>query len=76
MFPDEEPVIDYFLKIRYPDGSVCPHCGEKYLVYQKRNIRRNLPENAVRTIFQSFARQSLKIRKLISVSGFLRLINW
>jgi transposase-like protein len=27
LFPTAEAVINYFLKIRYPNGVVCPHCG-------------------------------------------------
>jgi transposase-like protein len=36
MFPTEEAVIDYFIKIRYPYGVTCPHCSEKHLVYPRK----------------------------------------
>jgi len=26
-FPTEESVIQYFIKLRYPNGATCPHCG-------------------------------------------------
>jgi len=38
--PDEEAAIDYFIKIRYPDGLVCPHCGAKDKVYHYRQVKK------------------------------------
>ena len=35
-FP-EEAAIDYFVKIRYPDGLFCPHCGATSRVYHCNN---------------------------------------
>lgn len=35
-FPDERLIIDYFIKIRYPQGIVCPKCGNTK-VYQKKD---------------------------------------
>lgn len=35
-FPTEKAVIKYFLKIRYNDALICPHCGSKVRV-QHRN---------------------------------------
>ena len=35
-FPTEKAVIKYFLKIRYNDVLICPHCGSKVRV-QHRN---------------------------------------
>mgnify|MGYP006874619056 FL=1 len=31
-FPTEKAVIKYFLKIRYNDVLICPHCGSKVRV--------------------------------------------
>ena len=28
MFPDEEAARRWFERARWPDGPVCPHCGE------------------------------------------------
>lgn len=38
-FPTEESVIDYFLKIRYPNGVTCNHCGS-IKVYQKTDRKK------------------------------------
>ena len=35
-FPTEKAVVKYFLKIRYNDVLICPHCGSKVRV-QHRN---------------------------------------
>ncbi|MDR3102191.1 MAG: transposase [Methanocalculaceae archaeon] len=34
-FPNDAAAIAYFINIQYPDGMVCPHCGEKHLLYQE-----------------------------------------
>lgn len=34
-FPTEKAVVDYFVKIRYPKGIKCTHCGsDKVYGYQ------------------------------------------
>ena len=38
-FPTEDAVIDYFVKIRYPEGAFCPHCGS-VKVYQMNGRRK------------------------------------
>ena len=35
-FPTEEKVIQYFLKIRYPDGVSCNHCGSTKVYQEKK----------------------------------------
>jgi hypothetical protein len=37
LFPMEVDAIDYFIKIRYPDGATCPHWNKKYLVHHYRD---------------------------------------
>jgi hypothetical protein len=37
LFPMEVDAIDYFIKIRYPDGAVHPHWGKKDLVHHQRD---------------------------------------
>lgn len=39
MFPSEEKVIEHFIKIRYPDGVTCNHCGSKK-VYQRNDNKK------------------------------------
>ena len=39
-FPTEKAVIKYFLKIRYNDVLICPHCGSKVRVqYRNDNLK-------------------------------------
>ena len=35
-FPDEKSIIDYFVRIRYPDGIKCPHCGNEKVYHKKK----------------------------------------
>jgi len=35
-FPDEKSIIDYFIRIRYPEGIKCPKCGN-VKVYNKKD---------------------------------------
>ncbi|WP_308511035.1 transposase [uncultured Treponema sp.] len=34
-FPTEKSVIEYFLKVRYNNALVCPHCGSKVHVQHR-----------------------------------------
>ncbi len=34
-FPDEGEILDYFIRIRYPKGIKCPHCGSEKLTRYK-----------------------------------------
>jgi len=38
-FPTEDSVIDYYLKVRYPNMVICPHCGS-IKVYQMHDRRK------------------------------------
>lgn len=39
-FPTEKAVVKYFLKIRYNDVLICPHCGSKVRVqYRNDNLK-------------------------------------
>ena len=37
LFPTEEAVIEHFIKIRYPNGVSCPHCGATFKVYHRKD---------------------------------------
>jgi transposase-like protein len=37
LIPNEEAAINYFFKIRFPDGLYCLHCGAKSRVYRYQN---------------------------------------
>ena len=32
MFPDDEAAERWFIKVRWPKGMHCPHCGSKKVV--------------------------------------------
>lgn len=34
-YPDDNAVIKYFIKIRYPKGAICPHCGSDKVSHRK-----------------------------------------
>ncbi|MDR3306722.1 MAG: IS1595 family transposase [Endomicrobium sp.] len=36
-FPTELSVINYFIKLRYKNGIICPHCGNKISVYHRKS---------------------------------------
>jgi len=38
-FPDEKACIDYYIKIRYPDGVRCNHCGSPKVYQRKKNLK-------------------------------------
>lgn len=38
-FPDEKACIDYYLKIRYPKGVRCNHCGSPKVYQRKKNLK-------------------------------------
>lgn len=37
MFPDQETARIYMENRRWPDGPVCPHCGERERIYERGN---------------------------------------
>jgi len=39
LFPTEKAVVDYFIKIRYPNGIVCNHCGSTKAYARTANIK-------------------------------------
>lgn len=39
MFPDEESCIEYYLKIRYPSGVRCNHCGSPKTYQRNGNLK-------------------------------------
>ncbi|MHB1313945.1 MAG: IS1595 family transposase [Christensenellales bacterium] len=52
-FPTEESVIDYYIKIRYPNGVHCNHCGS-VKVYQEHLRRKVFSCNDCRSTFSPF----------------------
>ena len=34
-FPDDNAIIEYLIKIRYPEGANCPHCGSDKISHRK-----------------------------------------
>lgn len=39
MFPDEESCVEYYLKIRYPSGVRCNHCGSPKTYQRNGNLK-------------------------------------
>jgi len=37
--PDEKAIIDYFIKIRYPGGVKCNHCGSDKIYHRKKEYK-------------------------------------
>ena len=35
-FPTEKAVVDHYIRIRYHNILICPHCGSKVMVYRRR----------------------------------------
>ena len=52
-FPTENSVIEYFLKIRYPNGVFCNHCGSTK-VYQEHSRRKVFSCNDCHSTFSPF----------------------
>lgn len=38
-FPDEKACIDYYIKIRYPEGVRCNHCGSSRVYQRTQNLK-------------------------------------
>ena len=36
-FPEEKIFIEYFTKLKYPDGIICPKCNSKQIYKVKRS---------------------------------------
>ncbi len=53
LFPTEDSVIKYYLKIRYPNGVHCNHCGSTK-VYQEHARRKVFSCNDCRSTFSPF----------------------
>jgi transposase-like protein len=53
LFPTEKSVIDYYLKIRYPHGVRCNHCGSDK-VYQEKKRRKVFSCNDCLSTFSPF----------------------
>ncbi|MDR2409547.1 MAG: transposase [Bacteroidales bacterium] len=53
-FPDEQAVIDYFVKIRYAGEMTCPFCGEKHSVARERNRPKLFHCNKCKSSFSIF----------------------
>jgi transposase-like protein len=52
-FPTEESVIDYYIKVRYPNGVFCNHCGS-IKVYQEHNRKKVFSCNDCKSTFSPF----------------------
>ena len=53
LFPTEEKAISYFIKIRYPEGITCPHCGS-HKVYPRSESPRAYSCNGCNNSFSIF----------------------
>ena len=38
-YPDETSIIDYFIKIRYPNGVKCNHCGSEKVYHRSKEYK-------------------------------------
>jgi transposase-like protein len=38
-YPTEKAIIDYFIKIRYPEGVRCPHCGSNKVYHRSKEYK-------------------------------------
>ena len=52
-FPTEDSVIEYYIKIRYPNGVRCNHCGSPK-VYQENKRKKVFSCNDCRSTFSPF----------------------
>jgi transposase-like protein len=52
-FPTENAVVEYFIKIRYPNGVYCPHCGS-VKVYQETARKKVFHCNDCKNSFSPF----------------------
>jgi len=52
-FPTEKAVISYYLKMRYPDGTICNHC-ESPKVYQENGRMKVFSCNDCKSTFSPF----------------------
>lgn len=52
-FPTDESVVDYFLKVRYPNGVCCNHCGSTK-VYQEHDRMKVFKCNDCHNTFSPF----------------------
>lgn len=53
MFPTEDSVIEYYIKVRYPNGVHCNHCGSTK-VYQEHARKKVFSCNDCRSTFSPF----------------------
>jgi transposase-like protein len=75
LFPTVDSVIEYFLKIRYPNGVVCPHCGSVKVYHESGRHKVFVCKDCVNTFspFTNtiFEKSSTDLRKwVLAISLF------